>query len=158
MGAAPAVAPAARRALNAKPGYNNQPTQYRGTTVPASTVVPRGPYQEPEPRSYGTIGNILFKKFVIMVQFIRPRTIFGLGRVKLRPSHRVESGFSARGCPHCTELCIAHYFIIQNLRLSKNFPPFGRRVAVSSLHQNHRTSLPVFCCRRVQAQTRANAA
>ena len=121
-------------------------------------MVPRGPYQEPEPRSYGTIGNILFKKFVIMVQFIRPRTIFGLGRVKLRPSHRVESGFSARGCPHCTELCIAHYFIIQNLRLSKNFPPFGRRVAVSSLHQNHRTSLPVFCCRRVQAQTRANAA
>ena len=33
------------------------------------------------------------------------------------------------GCPHGTRLRTAHYFSIRNLRLSKNFPPFGRRVA-----------------------------
>ena len=142
MGAAPAVAPAARRALNAKPGYNNQPTQYRGTSKYHGTVVPRGPYQEPEPRSYGTIGNILFKKFVIMVQFIRPRTIFGLGRVKLRPSHRVESGFSARGCPHCTKFgtCTSE---IPGFRLSLTARGGGNRERAYTYIWAHSMSLVI---------------
>ena len=34
------------------------------------------------------------------------------------------------------EVRTAHYFSIRNLRLSKNFPPFGRRVAVTHIAQN----------------------
>jgi hypothetical protein len=41
--------------------------------------------------------------------------------------------FSARGCPHRTKLCTAHYFIIRNL--SESFPPFGRRVGECTLRQ-----------------------
>ena len=33
------------------------------------------------------------------------------------------------------EMRTAHYFSIRNLRLSKNLPPFGRRVAVRSIGQ-----------------------
>ena len=51
------------------------------------------------------------------------------------PSHRAAADFSAWGCPQGTELCTAHYFSIRNLRLSKNFPPFGRRVAVRHFAQ-----------------------
>ena len=35
------------------------------------------------------------------------------------------------------QTCTAHYFSMRNLRLSKNFPPFGRRVALRTpLRQN----------------------
>ena len=65
-----------------------------------------------------------------MVQFIRLRGDFWFGvRVLSQWSHRVAAACSARGCPHGTKLRTAHYFSIRNLRLSKNFPPFGRRVA-----------------------------
>ena len=51
----------------------------------------------------------------------------GWGGFYLGPSHRVAAAFSARGCPHGKKLCTAHYFStgIRNLRLSKNFLPFG---------------------------------
>ena len=47
----------------------------------------------------------------------------GWGGFYLGPSHRVAAAFSARGCPHGTKLCTAHYFStgIRNLLLSKNF-------------------------------------
>ena len=38
------------------------------------------------------------------------------------------------------EMRTAHYFSIRNLRLGKNFPPFGRCVAVRALRQNLPTS------------------
>ena len=63
----------------------------------------------------------------------------GWGGFYLGPSHRVAAAFSARGCPHGKKLCTAHYFStgIRNLRLSKNFLPFGwpgrpGRVAVAA--------------------------
>ena len=62
-----------------------------------------------------------------MVQFISLRGDFGFGFGFYR---------SGRGRPHGTKLRTAHYFSIRNLRLSKNFPPFGRRVAVRALRQN----------------------
>ena len=76
---------------------------------------------------------------VIMVQFIRLRGEFWVGvRALLQRrawSHRVAAACSAQGCPHGTKLRTAHYFSIRNLRLSKNFPPFGRRVAVRTLRK-----------------------
>ena len=73
-----------------------------------------------------------------MVQFIRLRGDFWFGvRVLSQWSHRVAAACSARGCPHGTKLRTAQYFSIRNLRLSKNFLPFGgRRVAVRTLRQN----------------------
>ena len=72
-----------------------------------------------------------------MVQFIRLRGDFWFGvRVLSQWSHRVAAACSARGCPHGTKLRTAQYFSIRNLRLSKIFLPFGRRVAVRTLRQN----------------------
>ena len=66
-----------------------------------------------------------------MVQFISLRGDFGFGFGFCR---------SGRGRPHGTKLRTAHYFSIRKLRLSKNFPPFGRCVAVRALRQNLPTS------------------
>jgi hypothetical protein len=73
----------------------------------------------------------------------------GWGGFYLGPSHRVAAAFSARGCPHGKKLCTAHYFStgIRNLRLSKNFLPFGcqwpgrpGRVAVRSIKAATKTA------------------
>ena len=52
-----------------------------------------------------------------------------------------HSRFFDASCPHCTKLCTAHYFILRNLRLSKNLPPPGRRVAARSLRQKIKSTL-----------------
>ena len=72
-----------------------------------------------------------------MVQFIRLRgEFFGLGfglycsgRTDGRTASQLLSWREAARITRY-QTCTAHYFSMRNLRLSKNFLPFGRRVAV----------------------------
>ena len=73
------------------------------------------------------LGNI-FR--VIMVQFIRLRGDFGFGFGFYRSGRTASQLLALREAAHGTKLRTAHYFSIRNLRLSKSFPPFGRRVAL----------------------------
>ena len=72
-----------------------------------------------------------------MVQFIRLRGDFGLG-FGFYCSGRTASQLlalreAARMVPNCAQPIILAYGTCE---LSKNFPPFGRRVAVTHIAQN----------------------
>ena len=67
----------------------------------------------------------------------QPRMIDSQG-----PSCHIAADFSVRGCPHCIKLCTAHYFSMRNLRLSKNFQPFGRHAAVRQIEPKMQLTAP----------------
>ena len=72
-----------------------------------------------------------------MVQFIRLRGDFGLGfgfyRSGRTASQLLALREAARMVPNCAQPIILAYGTCE---LSKNFPPFGRRVAVTHIAQN----------------------
>ena len=72
-----------------------------------------------------------------MVQFIRLRGDFGLGfgfyRNGRTASQLLALREAARMVPDCAQPIILAYGTCE---LSKNFPPFGRRVAVTHIAQN----------------------
>ena len=74
-----------------------------------------------------------------MVQFIRLRGDFGLGfgfyRSGRTASQLLALREAARMVPNCAQPIILAYGTCE---LSKNFPPFGRRVAVTHIAQNQR--------------------
>ena len=67
----------------------------------------------------------------------RPLERLGFGRVFIS-DHRTASQliFQREAARMHQTLHATHYFSIRKLRLSKNFPPFGRRVAVTHIAQN----------------------
>ena len=75
-----------------------------------------------------------------MVQFVR-----GVGSGLSRTLARVAAAFSARGCPHGTELLQPIILSIWNLRLSTSFPPFGRRVAARAMRATKSKSKSTIC-------------
>ena len=74
-----------------------------------------------------------------MVQFVR-----GVGSGLSRTLARVAAAFSARGCPHGTELLQPIILSIWNLRLSTSFPPFGRRVAARAMRATNQNQRRLF--------------